>query len=222
MEIALIVSITVAIVFAALFFDERGTVKEYTDENKSQRAEISRLKDTAQETPGEALMSMPPVDDQDLWDLTPDLVADVVRYNGYVPDKKEDAVFFMVQGERYFVPTDMLPCVAIMKRFDISEGDYDIALMQEAARKTTESRFMGKSCVSEDRKTLIFFTASLEPKYGHFRDVFNDMVSVVNDMENLLGETYNKLLNDKGDMKKLEANGIPLEAMDMREGKIVS
>ncbi len=222
MEIALIVSITVAIVFAALFFDERRTVKEYSDENKSQRAEISRLRDTAQVTPGEALVARPPVDDQDLWDLTPDLVADVVRYNGYVPDKKEDAVFFMVQGERYFVPTDMLPCVAIMKRFDISEGDYDIALMREAARKTTESRFMGKSCVSEDRKTLIFFTASLEPKYGHFRDVFNDIVSVVNDMENLFGETYNKLLNDKGDMKKLEANGIPLEAMDMREGKIVS
>ena len=222
MEIALIVSITVAIVFAALFFDEGGMVKEYTDENKSQRAEISRLRDTAQVTPGEALVARPPVDDQDLWNLTPDLVADVVKFNGYVPDKKEDAVFFMVQGEHYCVTTDMLPCVAIMKRFDISEGDYDIALMREAARKTTESRFMGKSCVSEDRKTLIFFTASLEPKYGHFRDVFNDMVSIVNDIENLFGETYNKLLNDKGDMKKQEANGIPLEAMDMREGKIVS
>ena len=203
----LILAISAAIIFGALFFDERGIIKKY-------------LEDSAKESPKEVLA--PSVDDQDLRDLTPDLVADVVKYNGYVPDKKEDAVFFMVQGERYFVPTDMLPCVAIMKRFDISEGDYDIALMQEAARKTTESRFMGKSCVSEDRKTLIFFTASLEPKYGHFRDVFNDMVSVVNDMENLFGETYNKLLNDKGDMKKLEANGIPLEAMDMREGKIVS
>ena len=222
MVIALILSVSVAIIFAGLFFDERGTVKEYSDENKSQRAEISRLRDTAQVTPGEALVARPPVDDQDLWNLTPDLVADVVKFNGYVPDKKEDAVFFMVQGERYFVPTDMLLCVAIMKRFDISEGDYDIALMREAAIKTTESRFMGKSCVSEDRKTLIFFTASLEPKYDHFRDVFNDMVSVVNDMENLFGETYNKLLNDEGDMKKLEANGIPLEAMEMREGKIVS
>ena len=222
MVIALILSVSVAIIFAGLFFDEHGTVKEYRDENNSQRAEISRLRDTAQVTPGETLVSRPPVDDQDLWNLTPDLVADVVKYNGYVPDKKEDAVFFMVQGEHYCVTTDMLPCVAIMKRFDISEGDYDIALMREAARKTTESRFMGKSCVSEDRKTLIFFTASLEPKYGHFRDVFNDMVSVVNDMENLFGETYNKMLNDKGDMKKLEANGIPLEAMDMREGKIVS
>ena len=222
MVIALILSVSVAIIFAGLFFDEHGTVKEYRDENNSQRAEISRLRDTAQVTPGETLVSRPPVDDQDLWNLTPDLVADVVKYNGYVPDKKEDAVFFMVQGEHYCVTTDMLPCVAIMKRFDISEGDYDIALMREAARKTTESRFMGKSCVSEDRKTLIFFTASLEPKYGHFRDVFNDMVSVVNDMENLFGETYNKLLNDKKDMEKLEVNGIPVEAMDMREGKIVS
>ena len=222
MVIALILSVSVAIIFAGLFFDERGTVKEYSDENKSQRAEISRLRDTAQVTPGEALVARPPVDDRDIWNLTPDLVADVVKFNGYVPDKKEDAVFFMVQGEHYCVTTDMLPCVAIIKRFNISEDGYDIELIREAARKTTESRYMGKSGVSEDGKTLIFFTASLEHKYGHFRDVFNDMVSIVNDMENLFGETYNKLLDDMRDMKKLEANGIPVEAMDMREGKIVS
>ena len=219
---ALIITVTVAIIFIALFLDERGTVKEYRNEVKSQRVEINRLRDSAQTKSGEALVSRPPVDNQDLWDLTPDLVADVVKFNGYVPDKKEDAVFFMVQGERYYVPTDMLPCVAIMKRFSISEGNYDIALMREAARKTTESKFMGKAGVSEDGKSLIFFTASIEPKYGHFRDVFNDSVSVVNDIENLFGETYNQMLRDKEDMAKLEANGIPIEAVSNREGKIVS
>ena len=218
----MIITVTVAIIFIALYLDERGTVKEYRDENKSQRVEINRLRDTAQATPGEALVSRPPVDDQDLWDLTPDLVADVVKFNGYVPDKKEDAVFFMVQGDHYYVPTDMLPSVAIMKRFNISEGNYDIALMREAARKATESRFMGKAGVSEDGKSLIFFTASIEPKYGHFRDVFNDSVSVVNDIENLFGETYNQMLRDKEDIARLEANGIPVESAGKREGKIVS
>ena len=218
----MIITVTVAIIFIALFLDERGTVKEYRNEVKSQRVEINRLRDSAQTKSGEALVSRPPVDNQDLWDLTPDLVADVVKFNGYVPDKKEDAVFFMVQGERYYVPTDMLPCVAIMKRFSISEGNYDIALMREAARKTTESKFMGKAGVSEDGKSLIFFTASIEPKYGHFRDVFNDSVSVVNDTENLFGETYNQMLRDKEDMAKLEANGIPVESAGKREGKIVS
>lgn len=218
----MIITVTVAIIFIALFLDERGTVKEYRNEVKSQRVEINRLRDSAQTKSGEALVSRPPVDNQDLWDLTPDLVADVVKFNGYVPDKKEDAVFFMVQGERYYVPTDMLPCVAIMKRFSISEGNYDIALMREAARKTTESKFMGKAGVSEDGKSLIFFTASIEPKYGHFRDVFNDSVSVVNDIENLFGETYNQMLRDKEDMAKLEANGIPVESAGKREGKIVS
>lgn len=222
MVIALILSVSVAIIFASLFFDERGTVKEYSDENKSQRAEISRLRDTAQVTSGEGLVARPPVDDQDLWDLTPDLIADVVKFNGYAPDKKEDAVFFMIQGEHYCVTADMLPCVAIMKRYNISEDGYDIELMREAASKVTEIRWMGKCGLSEDGKMLTFFIASIEPKYGHFRDVFNDMVSVVNDMQNLFGETYNKLLNDKRDMEKLEANGIPVEAMDMREGKIVS
>lgn len=222
---ALIITVTVAIIFIALFLDERGTVKEYRDENKSQRTEITRLSEAARKASsehGETLVSRPPVDDQDNWALTPDLVADVVRYNGYVPDRKDGAVFFMIQGEHYCVTTDMLPCVAIMKRYNISEGNYDIALMREAARKTTESKFMGKAGVSEDGNTLIFFTASLEPKYSHFRDVFSDSVSVVNDIENLFGETYNQLLRDKEDMAKLEANGIPIEADGNREGKIVS
>jgi len=222
---ALIITVTVAILFIALYLDERGTVKEYRDENKSQRTEITRLSEVARKAssePGEALVSRPSVDDQDNWALIPDLVADVVKYNGYVPDKEDNAVYFMVQGERYCVPTDMLPAVAIMKRFDISEGNYDIALMREAARKATESRFMGKCGLSDDGKLLTFFTASVEPKYGHFRDVFNDMVSVVNDIENLFGETYNQLLRDKEDMAKLEANGIPIEAVSNREGKIVS
>ena len=140
MVIALILSVSVAIIFAGLFFDERGTVKEYSDENKSQRAEISRLRDTAQVTPGEALVARPPVDDRDIWNLTPDLVADVVKFNGYVPDKKEDAVFFMVQGEHYCVTTDMLPCVAIIKRFNISEDGYDIELIREAARKNPDTK----------------------------------------------------------------------------------
>ncbi len=203
----LILAISAAIIFGALFFDERGIIKKY-------------LEDSAKESPKE--VPAPSVDDQDLRDLTPDLVADVVRFNGYIPDKKEDAVFFMVQGDRYCVSTDMLPCVAIMKRFVISEEGYDIAMMREAARNATESRFMGKCGVSPDGKLLTFFTASLEPKYGHFRDVFNDMVSVVNDMENLFGETYRQMVRDKEDMAKLEANGIPVEVPGNREGKIVS
>lgn len=222
---ALIITVTVAIIFIALFLDERGTVKEYRDENKSQRTEITRLSEVARKASsehGEALVSRPPVDDQDNWALTPDLVADVVRYNGYVPDRKDGAVFFMIQGEHYCVTTDMLPCVAIMKRFGIHEGEYNIPLMREAAGKATLKRFMGKVGVSEDGKTLTFLTTSLETKYGNFRDVFNDMVSVVNDMENLFGETYNQMLSDKEDISKLGANGIPIEAVGNREGKIVS
>ena len=52
--------------------------------------------------------------------------------------------------------------------------------------------------------------------------MFNDSVSVVNDIENLFGETYNQMLRDKEDMAKLEANGIPVESAGKREGKIVS
>lgn len=225
MTLALILSISVAIIFTALFLDERGTVKEYRDESKSQRAEIIRLRDSAQVTPvesGQAVVSKPSVDDQDLWDLTPDLVADVVKFNGYVPDKEDNAVYFMVQGDRYCVPTDMLPYVAIMKRYELSEGEYDIALMREAARKTTESRWLGKCGLSDDGKLLTFFIASIEPKYGHFRDEFGDYMAIVNQMEHLFDTNYNQMLRDKEDLAKLEANGIEIDNSGKREGQVLS
>ena len=221
----LIITVTVAIIFIALFLDERGTVKEYRDENKSQRTEITRLSEVARKAssePGEALVSKPLVDDQDNWALTPDLVADVVKFNGYVPDKKEDAVFFMVQGERYVVPTDRLPYLLVMKRFSIDKEKYDIVLLRQAAAKTTDARLIGKVSVSDDGGVLCFFVSAIEPKYGHFRDVLNEYVSIINDLETCLGETYNQMLSDKEDISKLEANGIPIEAVGNREGKIVS
>ena len=221
----LIITVTVAIIFIALFLDERGTVKEYRDENKSQRTEITRLSEVARKAssePGEALVSKPLVDDQDNWALTPDLVADVVKFNGYVPDKKEDAVFFMVQGERYVVPTDRLPYLLVMKRFSIDKEKYDIVLLRQAAAKTTDARLIGKVSVSDDGGVLCFFVSAIEPKYGHFRDVLNEYVSIINDLETCLGETYNQMLNDREDISKLEANGIPIEAVSNREGKIVS
>ncbi len=70
---ALIITVTVAIIFIALYLDERGTVKEYRDENKSQRTEITRLSEVARKAssePGEALVARPSVDDQDNWALS--------------------------------------------------------------------------------------------------------------------------------------------------------
>ena len=222
---AFIITLTVAIIFIALYLDERGTVKEYRDENKSHRAEITRLSEVARKAssePGEALVSRPPVDDQDNWALTPDLVADVVKFNGYVPDKKEDAVFFMVQGERYVVPTDRLPYLLVMKRFNIDKEKYDIGLLRQATATVTDAKLIGKVSLSDDGWILCFFVSAIETKYGHFRDVFNEYVSIINDLETCLGETYNQMLSDKEDISKLEANGIPIEAVGNREGKIVS
>ena len=220
---ALIITVTVAIIFIALFIDERGSTHEYREEIKSQKERIRSLEETAY-TPvvSSSTVTQGRVDDQDLWDLTPDLVADVVKYNGYVPDKKEDAVFFMVQGERYVVPTDRLPYLLVMKRFSIDKEKYDIVLLRQAAAKTTDARLIGKVSVSDDGGVLCFFVSAIEPKYGHFRDVFNEYVSIINDLENMFGETYNQMVNDREEISKLEANGIPIEAVSNREGKIVS
>ena len=206
---ALIITVTVAIIFIALFIDERGSTHEYREEIKSQKERIRSLEETAY-TPvvSSSPVTQGRVDDQDLWDLT--------------PDKKEDAVFFMVQGERYVVPTDRLPYLLVMKRFSIDKEKYDIMLLRQAAATTTDARLIGKVSLSDDGGVLCFFVSAIEPKYGHFRDVFNEYVSIINDLENMFGETYNQMVNDREDISKLEANGIPIEAVSNREGKIVS
>ncbi len=229
---AFIITLTVAIIFIALYLDERGTVKEYRDEVKSKIAEILRLQGQSTETreaadsaaPAETTLSvaLKPEDGHDLLNLTPDLVADAVRYNGYVPEKEDDGVFFMAQGERYFIPTDRLPYVLVMKRYGLDKDGFDMELMRNAAAKASDDRFIGKVSISDDASFLSFHVASIEPKYGHFRDVLSEYVSIINDLENLFRVTCDQMEKDREDMAKLEANGIPVESAGKREGKIVS
>lgn len=208
MEIALIVSITVAIVFAALFFDERGIIKKY-------------FEDSAAVEPARAVPT-PSVDDLDLRELNPDLVAEAIKYNGYVPEMGEDCVSFMVQGERCIVTTDRLPFLTVIRHYSLDPEDCDNELLRDAASKATCGLLMGKCWISDDNKVLTFSTTGIEPKYGHFRDALVKYLGVLSDVERLLGETYNKLMDDKRDLEKLEANGIEIPQPSGREGKIVS
>ena len=108
MVLALILSVTFAIVFCVLFFDDRGTLKELKDEVKSLQGENLNLKQVNERLGSEGKGS------RDQLPLDADLIAEAVKFNGYVPVKGEDSVSFMVQGERYFITTDRLPYTIVV------------------------------------------------------------------------------------------------------------
>ena len=207
MIVALILAISAAIIFGALFFDERGIVKKY-------------FEDSVKESPKD--VSAPSVDDQDLRELTPDLVVEAVKFNGYVPDKNEDSVFFMVQGEKFLVTTDNLPFLSVTKVYGIDKDQTDIELMRKAAFESTFEKMLGKAFLSDDGNTLYFNVSAIEPQYGRFRNMLGRYVAIVSELEARFSDTYNKLLNDKRDLEKLESNGIEIPQPAGREGKIVS
>lgn len=211
MVTALIISVSIAIVFIALFFDERGSTLDYRREIKDQDEKIRRLEASAiQASPRNAEISLS-VDDQDLWDITPDLVSDAVKFNGYVPSKDSDSVSFMVQGRRYFIATDRLPYLILVKQFSVNKEEHDIPAMREAAGEVIRHRILGKVSVSEEGDAISFYVGGIEPKYGHLRDVISEYIRIVSDLQSAFDETYNRILQDKEDMRRLEANGIPME-----------
>ena len=131
----MILSVTFAIVFCVLFFDDRGTLKELKDEVKSLQGENLNLKQVNERLGSEGKGS------RDQLPLDADLIAEAVKFNGYVPVKGEDSVSFMVQGERYFITTDRLPYTIVVKQYGIDQSKYDTDLMRLAAEQTGRDDF---------------------------------------------------------------------------------
>lgn len=191
MVLALILSVTFAIVFCVLFFDDRGTLKELKDEVKSLQGENLNLKQVNERLGSEGKGS------RDLLPLDADLIAEAVKFNGYVPVKGEDSVSFMVQGERYFITTDRLPYTIVVKQYGIDQSKYDTGLMRLAADQTTHNRVLGKVVLSEDGDALTFYVGGVECQYGNFRDSLVEMVRIVDGLDNDFGTNYNRLLDER-------------------------
>lgn len=222
MVTALIISVSVAIIFIALFFDERGSTLDYRREIKDQDEKIRRLEASSLPVAPKKAEICRPVDDQDLWDLTPALVADAVKFNGYVPSTEDDRVVFMIQGERYSVATDRLPYMVVMKSYSLDSNEYDMPLMREAAARTGEERLLGKVSIPVEGDRLTFYVTAIEHKYGHFRDVLNEYIKVIADLEAVFGNMYSGLVKQKEERKQLETQGIHIGEPRPGASKVVS
>ena len=128
--------------------------------------------------------------------LTPELIGDVVRNNGFFPIKKEaDWVGFKWQGEQYFISTDTLPGVQFYKGY--SCGDSSPDLLKEAATRAMEETWYGHIAFSEEEKTISFRVFAIEKSVEHFTDSFMDYMNLLNHLIECHRYFYKKLKEEK-------------------------
>ena len=150
--------------------------------------------------------------------LTIDRIADAIRFNGYVPEIREDTVFFRVQGETYFVDAERLPLFFLIKGYNIDPADWDVDLMREAAHRMSDELAMVKAGVSDDDKVIRFFIAAQDRNYASFRDNLPAYLNILEGGQHFHNEEYVRL-----DEKRNETlNAQPVIPSPVTENKILS
>ena len=129
--------------------------------------------------------------------LTPELIGDVVRNNGFFPIKNEaDWVGFKWQGEQYFISNDTLPGVQFYKGFSYGD-DSSLDLLKQAATMAMEETWYGHIAFSEEEKTISFRVFAIEKSVEHFTDSFMDYMNMLNHLIECHRYFYQKLEEEK-------------------------
>ena len=129
--------------------------------------------------------------------LTPELIGDVVRNNGFFPTKNEaDWVGFKWQGEQYFISTDTLPGVQFYKGYSYGD-DSSLDLLKEAAIMAMEETWYGHIAFSKEEKTISFRVFAIEKSVEHFTDSFMDYMNMLNHLIECHRYFYQKLEEEK-------------------------
>ena len=129
-------------------------------------------------------------------ELTPELVCQAVKTNGYVPVMYKDFIVFKVQGETYAIFTDRLPILTLHKGYNIDKSDYDIRLLKEACVRTTYDIIMAKASVEDDETGMFFRIDVSEHCYGNFCASLERYISVLDGAAKRSQLFYDELLNE--------------------------
>ena len=151
--------------------------------------------------------------------LTIEKIADAIRMEGYFPEIEEGGVSFKVHGERYFVSTDRMPLLFIVKSYGLDPTAWEIDLVREAAHRMSDSLIMVKASISDDDRIINFFVAAQDRNYESFRANFVNYLSLLIDGQNKLGEEYNRMLEEH---KQKDFSDNPAMSPVQHENKVMS
>ena len=126
-------------------------------------------------------------------------IEEAVRYSGYVPERGEHWVRFMAAGEPFYVETDRLPSIFVLRQFSITPQELEMDLFRQAAHLMSDELIMVKAFVYDDPEdpTLRFLVAAIDANNASFRENLTRYVTLINDGRDKMHEIYSKLVKER-------------------------
>ena len=131
--------------------------------------------------------------------LTLEGVEATVRHAGYVPDTSNGCVQFVASGEYYIIDTTRLPLLFVSCYYNVQINEWDMDLLKKAAHLMSDDLTMVKAILEDrpDSTVLRFLVAAMDRNYHSIRDNLMSYLSIINDGNRYLIETYNRLVEEK-------------------------
>lgn len=219
MIIGLIISITLAVTFLCLYVANAQDYASLKKDNEWQNRQLDgfkrdndllqkRLEDaqsSAQSQPQPAAAKVSS-SDYDSRPLNKETAMEAIRYNGYVPDANGTWIDFMVQGDHYAIDAERFPIMLMIKHYKLDREHFDMDIMHKAAHQVSDELCMGKVLFTgDDEDGIAFQFATIENKFGHFRDNFSRYIGIIGEAQDRMGQLYNEMTEAATDGEK--ANG---------------
>ena len=133
--------------------------------------------------------------------LTVEGIENAIRYAGYVPDNNEKVISFMAAGDKFFVDATRLPCVFVLKQYNVDPNEWEMDLLKHAAHLMSDDLIMVKATFFEDEDgtTLRFFVAALDANNASFQENLTRYLRVIEDGRSEMNDIYEKLVKGKRD-----------------------
>ena len=141
--------------------------------------------------------------------LTPEQIAEAIRTEGYIAEMDSDLVRFKIQGENYFVQTDRLPLLFLIKGYNLDPAEWDIDLLREAAHLMSDDLAMVKASVGDDGTTISYFVAARDRNYESFRRNLSSYLNILEEGQRKLDEEYHRMEDEKEEAARADQPILP-------------
>lgn len=133
--------------------------------------------------------------------LTANGIEEAIRHAGYVPDRSENWIRFMVSGEPFYVETDRLPSVFVLRQFGVDSKEWEMDLLKQAAHLMSDELIMVKATFDEDKDGigLRFFVAAVDANNASFQENLTKYINIIDDGRRKMNEIYEGLVQEKRD-----------------------
>ena len=129
--------------------------------------------------------------------LTADGVEEAIRHEGYVPDRGEDCIRFMVAGEPFFAEIDRLPIVFVLRQYGVDTSEWEMDLLKQAAHLMSDELIMAKASFHNDDTVLRFFVAALDANKASFQENLTKYIGIITEARQTMDEIYERLVKEK-------------------------